>query len=84
MRVRVDKVVREVVDVRVEEGCRSPWQTYCLLESAMPADPSPKKSTPPEYTQEKENCASTTGTPESSSMLLAASPKHAVSSETSS
>lgn len=82
--MRVDTVVSEVVDVRVEEGCWSPWQTYCLLESAVPAAPSPKKSTPPVYMQEKENAASTAGTPESSAMLPAASPKHAAASDTSS
>jgi hypothetical protein len=90
----VDAVVTEVVDVRVEESCCSPWQTYCLVMSAAPASPFPKKRDPNAYMQEKEDPLDSTNiTPWSSvtlfpsavSMLLVASfrASHAASSSTS-
>jgi len=83
--VRVDTVVREVVEVRVEEGLCSPWQTYRLSGSAAPALPSPKKSIPAKIPQEKGRLlANVVGKSESSAMLLFASVKHAFESGTSS
>jgi len=77
--------VLNVVRVVVVDNWSGPLQTYCLLTSAMPALPSPKKSTPYWNTHANGLLTSTNDvTLLSSATLLFASPKHSVESPISS
>jgi hypothetical protein len=78
--------VLAVVQVDVEESCCAPLQTYCLLSSAVPSSPTPKKRAPYWNAQAKSPqftfrvCV----TLESSWILFFASLKHVVESGISS
>jgi len=77
-------VVMVVVSVE-DQVCCTPLQTYCLMPSAMPSVPSPKRSNPYWSTQAKGlSTVSVTVTSMSSTMSLFASKKHVVESGISS
>jgi len=83
-RVVVDAVVDVVVMVLVEEGCCSPWQTYCASPAA-PSLPSPNTRRSEKIPQEKGKLVGPKVVKFSSdAMLFFASVKHAAELLTSS